>query len=641
MKISTKVHVPLVLALLFGLSVIFITSYQSIQTIRHEAYQKESHNLVDFFNQKYQAKMDIAISNVISLAQNYFVISALKENNRETAINGLQTVIHEFEKHTKFQNIKIHLHDSDIKSFVRLWKLNKYGDDLKGFRNTIIAIKQNRKPLSTIELGRAGLVLRGLSPVMENGKYLGSVEFMQGLSSIVKDAKEKEIEAVILMDSQYLGIATKLQNAPKLNNQYVLASNKDQLTTQFFNELKAVDISKAGKTENYYYTSVAIKDFQNKIVAYAVIGRALEKVEAVIDQAQSALLFQVMVMIIIDLIVLLILAYVIHKVIIVPIKYISEVLSTGDCNLNKHLVIETNDELGLIATHFNQFMERVKTIIQNVQSSTQTTNGTLAELGVLSEKVIQDSATVSQNLQASSSEMNDVSSFTHQSVQSTKSVLDEIKTANQMMYEANNLMQGLQAKVEKNVSLETELSNELSVLSQDIKQVNNVLDVIESISEQTNLLALNAAIEAARAGEQGRGFAVVADEVRQLSIRTQNSLHEASDSVGVVVKNISSINEKMHSGVADLTDLIDTSNSVSEQISKNVQLLEKTSIDFEQNMQNLEEIENKVSLTHQHVSISSELSSNTVNTIQAMNLKFDETEQLVNELSDSLNQYKT
>jgi methyl-accepting chemotaxis protein len=201
-------------------------------------------------------------------------------------------------------------------------------------------------------------------------------------------------------------------------------------------------------------------------------------------------------------------------------------------------------------------------------------------------------------------------------------------------------MHGLQIKVEKNVSLETELSNELSVLSQDIKQVNSVLDVIESISEQTNLLALNAAIEAARAGEQGRGFAVVADEVRQLSIRTQKSLHEASDTVGLVVKNISSINEKMCSGVADLTDLIDTSNSVSEQISKNVQLLEKTSIDFEQNMQNLEEIENKVSVTNQHVSASSELSNNTVNTIQAMSIKFDETEQLVNELSSSLNQYK-
>ncbi len=349
MKVSTKIHIPLVLALLFGLSIIMFTSYQSINTIRQGTYQDEAKSLVQSFEQKFQAKTDVALSNAINIAHNYFVISALQENKRAIAIEGLQPIIETYNKYTKFKNIKIHLHDKNVNSFVRLWKLDKYGDDLKGFRNTIVATKQYKKPLATIELGRAGLILRGLSPVMLGEQYLGSVEFMQDLNSIVTDAKQEGLEVAIFMRSQYIDVATKLQSAPRLSNQFVLASKPSLLNSAFFDELKTVDISKMGKTAHYFYTSVAIKDFQDKIVGYAVMGKALSKVEAVVSMAQSALFTQVSVMVLIDVIVLFMLAFVIHKIIIAPIKYISEVLSSGEGDLNKRLDINSHDELAIIA----------------------------------------------------------------------------------------------------------------------------------------------------------------------------------------------------------------------------------------------------------------------------------------------------
>ena len=98
--------------------------------------------------------------------------------------------------------------------------------------------------MAAIEIGRAGLVLRGLSPIIANGDYLGSVEFMQGLNSIIRDGKKK-------------------------------------------------DITKTGMTKNYYYTSSAIKDFKGKIVAYAIAGENLDKVKSIINKTKSALIIQV------------------------------------------------------------------------------------------------------------------------------------------------------------------------------------------------------------------------------------------------------------------------------------------------------------------------------------------------------------
>ena len=639
MKISTKIHIPLILALFFGMSIIIITSYQSIQVIRDNTYEEEAHYLKGYFNQKFQAKMDVSISNAITLAQNYFVMSALKSGQREVALTGLQDITQSYKDNTKFKNIKIHIHDSQAKSFVRLWDPSKYGDDLSSFRHTIMTVKSDKKPLSTIELGRAGLILRGLAPIFAEGKYIGSVEFMQGLNSIINEGKQQNIDMLVVMKSQYLDIATKLKQAPVLNDKFVLASKKATLNNVFFNELKTVDITQTGKTDNFYYTSVEIKDFKHKVIGYAVLGRSLIEVEKIIDDAQAALQTQVLIMLIIDIIVLGLLSYIIHKIVIVPITYISDELSSGVGDLNKHLVLESDDELADIAKHFNSFIESIKKIIENVNNSMYLTNQALIDLGDLSGEVIEDSNKTNDNLHISSSEINEITGFTDKSIQSTEKLFTDITQANQSMHDANGLMQDLEVKIEKNVVLETEISVKLVNLSVEITQVNSILDVIEGISEQTNLLALNAAIEAARAGEQGRGFAVVADEVRQLAIRTQDSLHQANDTVENIVKNINSINVEMKEGVEKLSDLTDTSSLVSGKINDNSRILESTTENFKENVRRLNEIGKKVATANNHVHHSGDLSANNVKAIESMNAKFSETEKVVNDLSASLKEF--
>ncbi len=643
MTISKKIHIPLISVLLLGLIVIFFVSIDGLNKIESDVFSKEETQLTDFYSHKFQAKMDIAISNAINIAQNYSVVSSLKENNREIAINGLKTIIDDFKNNTKFKNIKIHIHDKNIVSFVRLWKPKKFGDDLSGFRKTIVEVKKTQKPLAAIEIGRAGLVLRGLSPIIWEGQYLGSVEFMQGLNSIIRDAKKDDIDMVIVMKKELMSVATQLKGQPELNDQFVLASKKDDLNPAFFAELAGQDITRTGETDNFFYTSLPINDFTGKVVAYAIIGEDLAKVKTIITNAKSALINQVIIMVILDIFILFFLIFIINKTVVSPIKQLESIakdLSEGDGDLSKRLKIETRDEIADVATYFNKFIESVQNIVIEVQAGTQATHKTISELNTISQQIGVGSVQTNEHLQSSSKEMSEVTEFTQKSVDGIQNTLDEIKEANSLMGQANQSMSTLKHNVQKNVDSETEISNKLNLLSSDIEKVNGVLDVIKSVAEQTNLLALNAAIEAARAGEQGRGFAVVADEVRNLAVRTQESLEEINTTVSDVISQIHGINNEMKEGVAELSDLIETSGTVSQQITSNSQILDASTKAFEDNMENIRQIFNKVKTVDGYINSSEALSVNNASLIESMVSSFNETTQQVDSLDRAINRFK-
>jgi methyl-accepting chemotaxis protein len=331
-------------------------------------------------------------------------------------------------------------------------------------------------------------------------------------------------------------------------------------------ETLATAIASTGKA-----TLLAVQDVSNAGIA-GTKKLSADSIEALIS-SQTAMVLSVILAIIVGISVAY---YIIAIGLNGPItsfkKTLIEIGNTK--NLTLHVNENGPEELSQMASSFNSLMHSLKELIETSKLSS-------SENASISHELSTTAMGVGTNVEKSVLVVNEatkkavgIQNEINSAITDAQESKEDIIKANKNLVAARQDIISLTSQVQQSAELEVELAHRMNILSQNASEVKNVLEVISDIADQTNLLALNAAIEAARAGEHGRGFAVVADEVRKLAERTQKSLTEINATINVIVQSIGDVSGQMTSNSEDIQALANTASSVEAKINLTVQIVD-------------------------------------------------------------------
>ena len=310
--------------------------------------------------------------------------------------------------------------------------------------------------------------------------------------------------------------------------------------------------------------------------------------------------------IIVTLLLIIVSIFLLKKLVANPIDRLGANLNAITSDFTLKIPIYGKDEIAKISNDINNFIERIRVLIsdtKNLSSENSSVANELSSTSLQTGKRVEEST---QIVEETNQRCHSMQESMKESLAIAQAGKDDLQKASTHIKTATEAIKSLSSQIVDSANVENQMAGKIEQLSRDAEQVKSVLVVINDIADQTNLLALNAAIEAARAGEHGRGFAVVADEVRQLAERTQKSLTEINATINVIVQAINDSSEQMginSKQIQELThvasDVEKTINDMSATMNNAIAMSDKTMQDYIATGKNVNEIMDGISEINQ------------------------------------------
>jgi methyl-accepting chemotaxis protein len=373
---------------------------------------------------------------------------------------------------------------------------------------------------------------------------IGADLSLKTLTDLVREIKFKETGFVVVVDNNNVVIVDSKN--PKNNFKPILETERSAFINKEKGEYVVNDIS------------VIVNKLTSKelnLTLYSVVPQS-----EVYAEVNNEILYTGIVILILA-ITIIILTIFISKLFVKPIESVTTKLkeiSEGEGDLTQKIEIASNDEIGEMAKYFNAFVESIRVLVKQLsetsfaleaQSNSATTIST--EMNKISETQTQASEMVATAFTEMLQTSQEVTSLCGEAANNAEDM-------EQLSIEGKNSIENIVNSVSVLSNSMTESSYSIKELENDTQGITTILDTINGIAEQTNLLALNAAIEAARAGEAGRGFAVVADEVRTLASKTAESTEEINNLINNLLSKTEVVSTSMN-------DSLENSNKTVEQ----------------------------------------------------------------------------